>query len=103
MDMQHGNFAARSPWWVVLLAVLAVGGYAIVATTNEGEHPRHDHDVPTAPSSPAKQTPEEAQAKSAGCVSCHSATDQSTMHANPGVVLGCTDCHGGRADVRWQG
>ena len=88
---------------IVALAVLAIGSYAIVATTNEEEHPRHDHDVPTAPSSPAAQTPAEAQAKSAGCLTCHAATDQPTMHANPGVVLGCTDCHGGKADVRWEG
>lgn len=88
---------------LVALAVLAVGSYAIVATTNEEEHPRHDHDVPTAPSSPAAQTPAEAQAKSSGCLTCHTATDQPTMHANPGVVLGCTDCHGGKADVRWEG
>ena len=88
---------------IVALAVLAIGSYAIVATTNEEEHPRHDHDVPTAPSSPAAQTPAEAQAKSAGCLTCHAATDQPTMHANPGVVLGCTDCHGGKAEVRWEG
>ena len=25
------------------------------------------------------------------------------MHASPAVVLGCTDCHGGDAAVRWQG
>lgn len=30
-------------------------------------------------------------------MSCHTATDRHTMHANPGVVLGCTDCHGGNA------
>jgi len=30
-------------------------------------------------------------------MSCHIATDRHTMHQNPGVVLGCTDCHGGDA------
>ena len=38
--------------------------------------------------------------KSAGCTSCHTATDQPTMHANPAVVLGCVDCHGGDAAVK---
>ena len=48
-----------------------------------------------APSAPEKQTVAEADAKSTGCMSCHTATDRHTRHQNPGVVLGCTDCHGG--------
>ena len=52
---------------------------------------------------PASQTVEQAQAKSFGCLSCHTATDRATMHQNPGVVLGCTDCHGGDAAVRAAG
>ena len=39
------------------------------------------------------------RAKSAGCLSCHLETDAYTMHENPGVVLGCTDCHGGAPGV----
>jgi len=50
-----------------------------------------------APPAPASQTWEEAAKKTDGCMSCHTATDRHTMHANPGVVLGCTDCHGGNA------
>ena len=46
-----------------------------------------------------KQTPEEAAAKSRGCVSCHTTTDEPTMHASRVVQLGCVDCHGGQADV----
>ncbi|NBX58725.1 MAG: hypothetical protein EBT64_09645, partial [Gammaproteobacteria bacterium] len=57
----------------------------------------------SAPPAPAKQSPEEAVAKSVGCNDCHAKTDQPTMHANPGVVLGCTDCHGGSANIRWIG
>lgn len=48
---------------------------------------------------PAAQTVSQADAKSRGCVSCHVETDRHTMHQNPGVVLGCTDCHGGDAAV----
>ena len=65
---------------------------------------------PSAPPAPARQTELQAQAKSAGCESCHSyqkaagnpmvtPPDHRSMHANPGVVLGCTDCHGGDASV----
>ena len=52
-----------------------------------------------APAAPRAQTEQDAKLKSDGCMSCHSATDRHTMHANPGVVLGCTDCHGGNARV----
>ncbi|HLX24102.1 MAG TPA: hypothetical protein VKR38_12195 [Usitatibacter sp.] len=36
-------------------------------------------------------------------MSCHTATDRHTMHQNPGVILGCTDCHGGDAKVDARG
>ena len=37
------------------------------------------------------QTQEEADRKSAGCISCHSQTDEPTMHATGTLRLGCTD------------
>ena len=43
------------------------------------------------PPAPQRQTSAEAHAKSAGCMSCHTATDRHTMHQNPAVVLGCTE------------
>src|ERR1700674_5090239 len=46
------------------------------------------------------QTQEEAARKSAGCISCHTQTDQPTMHATGTLRLGCTDCHGGNANAR---
>jgi hypothetical protein len=47
------------------------------------------------------QTQEEADRKSAGCISCHiySSGDEPNMHPSKGVHLGCTDCHGGLAAV----
>ena len=45
------------------------------------------------------ETAAEAAAKSAGCMSCHSSTDRNSMHDSPAVTLGCTDCHGGNAQV----
>jgi hypothetical protein len=51
------------------------------------------------PPAPRTQGWAEANAKSVGCGSCHSVTDRRSMHANPAVVLGCTDCHGGDATV----
>lgn len=47
------------------------------------------------PPAPQNQTWDMANDKSSGCVSCHTDSDQKTMHATPAVVLGCVDCHGG--------
>ncbi len=55
--------------------------------------------APIFPPAPERQTIAEADAKTRGCMSCHTATDSHTMHQNPAVVLGCTDCHGGDAKV----
>ncbi|MEP0203710.1 MAG: hypothetical protein ABJ084_05535 [Halioglobus sp.] len=54
----------------------------------------------TAPNAPVSQTQEQMAAKSEGCETCHTSTDEKTMHMNPAVKLGCTDCHGGNATVR---
>ncbi len=58
-----------------------------------------ERDYVTAPNAPAFQTWNQADAKSTGCVTCHTDSDRKTMHASPAVVLGCTDCHGGNASV----
>ncbi|HEU4624213.1 MAG TPA: hypothetical protein VFS52_05585 [Steroidobacteraceae bacterium] len=57
----------------------------------------------TAPPAPERQSAEDAARKSAGCRSCHTTTDQLSMHSNPAVTLGCADCHGGDATVMWAG
>ncbi|HEV3239482.1 MAG TPA: multiheme c-type cytochrome [Casimicrobiaceae bacterium] len=51
------------------------------------------------PPAPARQTAADVRAKSMGCSTCHTATDHASMHVNPAVLLGCTDCHGGDAKV----
>jgi hypothetical protein len=45
------------------------------------------------------QSPEEAARKSTGCISCHTTTDEPTMHPTKTVFLGCTDCHGGNSSI----
>src|SRR2546429_780592 len=45
------------------------------------------------------QSQEEADRKSSGCVSCHTSTDEPTMHPTKTVHLGCTDCHGGNSST----
>jgi hypothetical protein len=65
---------------------------------------------PAAPAEPVKPEPEksevakqnqaDADRKSAGCMTCHTRTDSPSMHTATTVKLGCTDCHGGRVEVR---
>ena len=45
------------------------------------------------------RSPEDADQKSSGCVSCHTTTDEPTMHPTKTVHLGCTACHGGNASA----
>ncbi|MGB6962408.1 MAG: hypothetical protein WBF01_18550 [Candidatus Acidiferrum sp.] len=45
------------------------------------------------------QSQQEADRKSSGCISCHTSTDEPTMHPTKTVFLGCTDCHGGNSSV----
>jgi hypothetical protein len=79
-----------------LLLLIPVG--MVIAA--EGEKPV-DRDYARVHAAPAPkwQTQSEADTKSAGCISCHTASDAATMHAPKSVVLGCTDCHGGDPSV----
>jgi hypothetical protein len=79
------------------LALLALPvGYAFSA----GGSKAVERNYVVAADAPVSQSAERMQAKSEGCETCHTATDEKTMHINPAVKLGCTDCHGGNADVR---
>jgi hypothetical protein len=49
------------------------------------------------------QSQADADRKSSGCMTCHTATDSPTMHTTGTVRLGCTDCHGGNSEVRASG
>jgi hypothetical protein len=90
---------AGKQWWAAALLLLAIFASPLLAS--EGEKPvARDYSLVRASAAPETQTPEAADAKSAGCVSCHTDSDQKTMHKTQAVVLGCTDCHGGNAAIR---
>jgi len=80
-----------------LSSVIFLFGYG-AAVAAEDEHAQHI-DYPDYPSAPRLQTQDQADRKSEGCLTCHIATDQPTMHENPAVILGCTDCHGGDSNI----
>lgn len=82
----------------LLLAAAAVSTGAGGAFAAGGETPVK-REYPVYPPAPAGQGPADVAAKSAGCMSCHEKTDVPSMHISGAIALGCTDCHGGQAEV----
>ena len=82
----RGNFSAACAAVLSFLLALCAQSATEVRAKQEGAAVRG-------------QSKEEADRKSAGCVSCHTTTDSATMHATNTVFLGCTDCHGGNSSV----
>ncbi len=83
---------------IALLATAAVALSAQPLLAADEEHPV-ERSYTKAPDAPKSQSWAQADAKSAGCMSCHNPIDQKSMHASDSVVLGCVDCHGGDATV----
>jgi hypothetical protein len=91
------RFAAGPILWLCLCTVVTAL-WGLEAHASEAEKPVYRNYV-TAPAAPSSQSAAQVEDKSAGCVSCHTESDTKTMHRNPAVKLGCTDCHGGNANV----
>jgi len=82
---------------LIMVGCLMAGGLAAVIAAEKSVPVARQY-VMHAPA-PVAQTRIEASAKSDGCQSCHATPDHATMHQNPAVILGCTDCHGGNPQV----
>ena len=82
-------------WLTAFFFVVASFAHA----AGDGEEAR-SVTYPYYPPAPQFQTWAQADAMSAGCITCHTDSDQKTMHASEAVVLGCADCHGGDPTVR---
>ncbi|TYK66319.1 hypothetical protein CWS31_006765 [Colwellia echini] len=84
--------------WAVLCVLFfsALSSFTVVAA---GIYNKVAVNYSYTPPAPKNQTPEQALQKSTGCLTCHTDTDSMTMHESPGVILGCTDCHGGNSAV----
>jgi hypothetical protein len=89
--------STRKKGLIYLFLLIGACGFATPMFAHEEEAILHNYTA--APNAPAFQTWDDAGKKSAGCVSCHTKSDRKTMHANEAVVLGCTDCHGGDANI----
>jgi hypothetical protein len=82
---------------LVVLAIVLLAPFVAFAA-DEMEMPAARDYVAAAPAVRG-ETSREAEDKSAGCKTCHTASDAATMHETSAVVLGCADCHGGNAGV----
>jgi hypothetical protein len=81
----------------VMMAFLIMPSSSIYASDKEKPVKRI---YPIFPPAPRNQELADVAAKSDGCTSCHVQTDAASMHTSPAVLLGCTDCHGGDANIR---
>ena len=100
---RHGALRVSTLLVALMVALQLFGGWSLDARSEESEKPElarlADYSRVRAPPAPKSETQEQANAKSAGCMSCHTQVDSMTMHPEGNVVLGCTDCHGGDASV----
>ncbi|HEV2867137.1 MAG TPA: hypothetical protein VGX37_11555 [Allosphingosinicella sp.] len=81
------------------LAAAALLGTSQLGASEGEKAVVRDYSLVRAAPAPRTQDWAEAEAKSAGCQSCHTESDAHTMHRSPAVILGCTDCHGGNPGV----
>jgi hypothetical protein len=88
-------------FWTFAFASFIAITTAVVSSASHSAAPAAPaaRSATSAPPAPARQSLMDEARKSSGCISCHTTTDRHTMHANPGVVIGCTDCHGGDASI----
>ena len=83
-----------------VLFALAIAFLSPALAADEEKPVERDYSLVRAAPAPIYQERAAVEAKSAGCLSCHTQTDAPTMH--PGgadIRLGCVDCHGGNPRV----
>ncbi|MEA3046602.1 MAG: hypothetical protein QOJ53_934, partial [Sphingomonadales bacterium] len=87
--------------WRLPLLLVGLAALSGSIAAEEGERPVvRDYSLVRAAPAPRTQEWPDAEAKSAGCQSCHTGSDAHNMHRSPAVVLGCVDCHGGNPAIR---
>jgi hypothetical protein len=89
-----GRTMTRNLLALLALLLMSVGVGVSVTRAAEEEKPLKI-EYRFTPPAPREQSEAEVAEKSKGCYSCHTQTDQPSMHKTPAVRLGCTDCHGG--------
>ncbi|WP_411820240.1 hypothetical protein ABFZ85_02060 [Hyphococcus formosus] len=89
---------------LLIIFLLLVAQLSQAFAAGEEKPVDRDYSRVTAAPAPIYQDQAAADAKSIGCLTCHTATDAPTMH-NPvaDIRLGCTDCHGGDPTINAAG
>ena len=85
--------AGRARLLAIFALLVSLSLLAFAMQSGSALHPPHRSQESAQPL--RGQTQQQADAKSAGCITCHIHTDEPTMHPTGTVFLGCTDCHGG--------
>jgi hypothetical protein len=95
----------NSPSWPLIalttIACLLLFGIVSMLWAQSESKNSKDGPHPTAGQPPVAlgKSQDDAAEKSHGCKSCHTSTDNETMHPTGTVVLGCASCHGGNAEI----
>lgn len=84
--------------WFLLCTCLGMLVPALIAIASDAEQPV-ERSYQEYPPAPATQSPQNVKQKNTGCISCHTKTDQPSMHTSGGVNLACIDCHGGNTEI----
>ncbi len=79
------------PKITLMIAIGFLGSDALASSKHHAVHRDYTVALPAPPS----QRQADVDKKNVGCVSCHTKSDNKTMHSNRAIKLGCIDCHGG--------
>ena len=90
------TYDKRTGSCIFVFTLLLLMAMSALASESSGKQSRH---YPVYANAPASQSPDEVASKNYGCLSCHTTTDQPSMHASEAVNLGCVDCHGGNSGI----
>jgi len=89
-NKSSASFPRKFGWLCVSVLSFLLALYAV---------PANNAGLKLATTSTVNQSYAAPEEESAGCVSCHTPTDEPTMHPTKTVHLGCTDCHGGDSSI----
>jgi hypothetical protein len=83
---RHRNVKRMAATLLVTLGALAVS--LLFERRSHAQSDPQQHDL-------LRQSQADVDRKNSGCVSCHTSTDEPSMHPTGTVRLACIDCHGG--------
>ncbi len=89
---EHESKSPRGGRQHILAIIFAAVSFLLISLE---AHTNSPHAADDEAGSLRGQSQQDADRKFTGCITCHTATDEPTMHTSKAVHLGCSDCHGG--------